>query len=278
MLPDLQTRPPADRPTTMSSRQIATQTGKRHDHVLRDIKAMLAQLYGEDGVEAGLPAEDRHGVLLERLGLGIDSPDLGNGLVDGIRVQRDARGFIAQIHLDYSHTITLIAGYKARVRKAIVDEWQRLTLDPPAAANDDRPPSAAEIRAQFEWGMRLAETLGLEGNQAALSSNALTGRLTGVDVLGTMGIAMLPAPQQTVLLNPTGIGKALGGVTPRNVNLMLIERGLQSGTPGFYEPTEAGRAAGAVMVDVARGNGTGTARQLRWSSSVVELLRDGGAK
>lgn len=113
-------------PITMSSREIADLCGKRHDHVLRDIRAMLISLYGEEEVQNGLPDRDKMEAFFEKMGWGIDSPDLGNGRVAGIRVQRDVRGFVAEICLDHNHTMTLVSGYNVKLRKAIIDKWQEL--------------------------------------------------------------------------------------------------------------------------------------------------------
>ena len=55
----------ADGPLAMSSLDIAETTGKRHDHVMRDIRNMLTELHGENdvprfgGVYAGANGEDR---------------------------------------------------------------------------------------------------------------------------------------------------------------------------------------------------------------------------
>lgn len=111
---------------TMSSREIAELCGKRHDHVLRDIRVMLAALYGDESVNVGMPDRDKFEAFFDKMGWGIDSPDLGNGRVRGVRVRRDARGFIDEISLDYNHTMTLVAGYKVKLRKAIIDKWQEL--------------------------------------------------------------------------------------------------------------------------------------------------------
>lgn len=89
----------------MSSKEVAELTGKRHDHVIRDIKSMLEQVIGH-------------------------SPNLGNEQIQGVMVEKDQRGFIKVIHLDHSHTITLITGYDARQRKKVVDRWLELEAKP----------------------------------------------------------------------------------------------------------------------------------------------------
>lgn len=94
----------------MSTKEIADLTGKRHDHVVRDVKAMLRGIYGNQTA----------------VSFGSHSPDLGNEGIQGVRWSRDNRGFIEAFHLDKSHTMTLISGYDVRVRKRIVDRWLEL--------------------------------------------------------------------------------------------------------------------------------------------------------
>lgn len=76
-------------PLTMSTREIAALTGKRHDHVIRDTRAMLDELR--------------------------DAPDLGN-----VREEKDARGYTACFHLPKDLTLTLLAGYSVTLRHRIV--------------------------------------------------------------------------------------------------------------------------------------------------------------
>ena len=111
---------------TMSSREIADLTGKRHDHVLRDMRAMLVGLYGDESVKSGMPDKDLFEVFCDRMGWGIASPKLGNERIQGVAVSRDSRGFIAEISLDYNHSMTLVAGYEVKLRKTIIDRWQHL--------------------------------------------------------------------------------------------------------------------------------------------------------
>lgn len=89
-------------PLTMSSREIAELTGKRHDHVVRDIQKMIADI--------------------EK-----DSPNLGHQAKStGYEIERDNRGYVSVIHLDRSHTYTLMTGYDAKQRKKLVDRWMEL--------------------------------------------------------------------------------------------------------------------------------------------------------
>lgn len=81
---------------TMSSREIAELTGKRHDHVMRDIRTLLVELHGEEGLPSfGAVYQDAYGrdqqeYRLDReltltLVSGYDIP-----MVPGIRIERMA--------------------------------------------------------------------------------------------------------------------------------------------------------------------------------------------
>lgn len=162
--------------------------------------------------------------------------------------------------------------------------FRRGELQKPKAANDDFHHQGRESRLQFKQGLAIARMIGLSGNQAALSANLLTIQTTGVDVLGAMGQKHLVAPQQEALLTPSDIGKALGNRSAIAINELLQRFGFQVGRRDhknrpYWEPTSKGVEAGAVMTDVARDNGTGNSRQLRWASRIITTLRNliGGA-
>ena len=83
---------------TMSSREIAELTGKRHDNVVRDIKAMFEQLGDSEGL---LKSEDTY-----------VNPQNGQKY--------------KCYNLPKEETICLIAGYNAQVRMRIIKRWQEL--------------------------------------------------------------------------------------------------------------------------------------------------------
>lgn len=87
----------------LSSKDIAEATGKGHKTVLRDIRKMLADLYGEDGTDLYHP---------------------------GIRIERDIRDYISLIWLDREHAMTLATGYDVKLRKRVVDKLAELDGTP----------------------------------------------------------------------------------------------------------------------------------------------------
>lgn len=117
---------------TMSSREIAELTGKRHDHVLRDVENMLQEL-------------------------GETSPQFWGELPDTYnRPQRVA-------FLPKDLTVTLVAGYNVQMRHAIVKRWQELEAQ--------QAPKVPQTYAQalLEAG-RLAQLAEEQAQQLALAA------------------------------------------------------------------------------------------------------------
>lgn len=80
---------------TMTSLEIAAYTGKRHDHIMRDIKKMLAEL--EE------PA-----------------PKFGGSYIGADNTSRPL------FNLPKRETIILVSGYSVQMRAAIIDRWAEL--------------------------------------------------------------------------------------------------------------------------------------------------------
>ena len=81
---------------TMSSREIAKLTGKRHDHALRDVDKLLKTL----------------------------SPELGTGF--SMTYEGDPTNGYRYYILDRDSTYCLMAGYDANARMRIIKRWQEL--------------------------------------------------------------------------------------------------------------------------------------------------------
>lgn len=137
---------------------------------------------------------------------------------------------------------------------------------------------AREVRLTGSWLERLAKASGITGNQALIAASQGTERMTGVNPLALMGITHMPAPQNENLLCPTDIGKRVGGMSAKAINLLLTGLGLQTVDHDHrgkvqYEPTSAGVEAGGIMQDTGKKHGNGTpVRQLRWASSIVHVV------
>lgn len=86
----------------MGSRKIAEVTGKQHKHVVRDIKVMLEQLglYGPD----------------------MDYPDFKGFIIQ--YKEHNGRDVIDEILLNESLSMTLVTGYDAGRRLALIEQWQ----------------------------------------------------------------------------------------------------------------------------------------------------------
>ncbi len=85
---------------TMSSNEIATLCEKEHKNLIRDIRAMLAELG--------------------------DGSDLSH-----VQETKDSRGYTAEISLPKDLTLTLVAGYNVKPRKRIIDRWLELEAKDP---------------------------------------------------------------------------------------------------------------------------------------------------
>lgn len=92
---------------TMSSREIASYTGKKHNHVIRDIKKLYSELYDDD------PSLD-------------NLKNIGKELVSGVFVDVDVRGYVQYFNLDKKHTDCLLTGYSAKARMNVISRWHEL--------------------------------------------------------------------------------------------------------------------------------------------------------
>ena len=108
---------------TMSSREIADLTGKRHDHVKRDIEIMLTAL--------------------EK-----DAPSFGGVYLDSMNRKQ------TEYLLDEDHTLCLTSGYDVKQRMAIIKQWK--AKNAPVSHLDTARMLVASLEIQAEQAAQLA--------------------------------------------------------------------------------------------------------------------------
>lgn len=114
---------PTVNPVTMSSREISELTGKRHDHVKRDIEIMLTALKK-------------------------DVPSFGVIYLDSMNRQQ------TEYLLDEEHTLCLTSGYDVNQRMVIILQWKAKVA--PLSHLDTARMLVASLEAQAEQASQLA--------------------------------------------------------------------------------------------------------------------------
>jgi len=161
---------------TMSSREIAELTGKRHDHVIRDIEKMLADV-------------------------GEAVPKFGGSYVGADNTTRPC------YNLPRDLTYTLVAGYRADLRLKIIRRWMELesgTVPAPKPPRKRRPAFDVAYRRLLSVAATLPN---FDENQQRLMAARGTHKLCGVNPLELLGAVSLVAPDQVNYLTPTELGK-----------------------------------------------------------------------
>lgn len=230
---------------TMSSREIARLTGKRHDNVVRDIEKMLN--------DVGINRLKFEGVYLDAKG-------------------EDRKCY----NLPQDLTYTLVAGYRSDLRLKIVRRWMELEGSPETRATPKpKRPRKPPVLTTFKTGYGIAKTLGLDDNQAASHAGRYCLNKCGENPLPALGLDSRPTPTKVNYYNVTELGKELG-VSGQAMNKLLIEHGYQVKVHGGsssapYEPTEKGKPHARLFDEVRKGS-RGSQQVLKWKHVIVSLL------
>ncbi|MFM6976912.1 MAG: Bro-N domain-containing protein [Sphingobacteriaceae bacterium] len=128
------------------------------------------------------------------------------------------------------------------------------------------------IEKETGAALRLASMFGLEGNQAKLSAMMAINKYYGVNVQELIGVTHLVSDVQETLLTPTEIGKQIG-LSSQKCNLALRDLGFQKKIGDVWIVTDEGKKY-STLLDTTKKHSTGTPiQQIKWKSSVVELLK-----
>lgn len=228
---------------TMTSREIAELTSKRHDHVLRDIDGLLETL----------------------------NPELGNGFKSSTYTSGDPPREYRMFMLDQDSVYCLVAGYDANSRMRIIKRWQE--LEDSIATPIAKAAGPALIPETLRAWKEAAEFYGLTGNQAILSAEKAVTISLGFSPMRRLGITHLVANEEGQVFTPTELGKLMTPpVSAVKFNQLLEATGLQSRVLGTWTPTSQAKNL-YEWADTGKQHNRGTpVKQLRWFKTVLAVL------
>lgn len=232
-----------------TSLKVAEVFGKRHGHVIRDIRKLLgdpqvggrpnfglSSYVNEQNKEMPQYEMDRDGFTL--LAMGFTGP-------------KAIKFKLSYIDAFNKMEAVIKAGY-------IPQAGQRPEIE------------ATEVFKRFN---EIGRLIGFDANMAAFSANHATARISNVNVLELMGVARMIAPTQAPDFTPSQLGRQFNPPrSPDQVNEMLVQLGYQSRTRVKqcpYEATEKGKQFSRLH-DTPRLHTAGTVQQLRWFGSILD--------
>ena len=227
---------------TMTSREVAELTGKRHADVLRDIDVVVEALSAE-------------------LRLGFKST-----------TYKDVTGKSNRMfEMDHDSSVCLVTGYDVNARMKVIKRWQELEQNVPVVTS-----KLGAAYDEFECALKFALFFGLEGNNAKIAANTATRKLTGTDPMALLEITLV-APVQERTMTPSDIGAQLG-LSGIKVNQLLKDIGYQIDSRDAKErlawTATAEGAKHSELSDTGKRQSDGTpVKQLKWFAHVVEDLR-----
>lgn len=123
-----------------------------------------------------------------------------------------------------------------------------------------------------EQCLKLATLFGFEGNQALLSADKATKKLTGYSPLNLLEVELI-ATKKEKIFTPTQLGAMLEPlVSGQKVNKLLENLGLQERVGDVWVVTELGSSY-CELLDVGKKHSDGTPiKQVKWYESVLTLL------